>query len=68
MKYDVEFLGAFILPYRTYISNESLKRIHYRLLTLKIKGYEFINSINSYFGVFSHYNSYNILNKIFHFI
>lgn len=63
-----EFLGAFILPYRTYISNESLRRIYYRLLTLKIKGCEFINSINSYFGVFSHYNSHNILKKIFQFI
>ena len=68
VKYGVEFLGAFILPYRTYISNESLRRIYYRLLTLKIKGCEFINSINSYFGVFSHYNSHNILMKIFQFL
>lgn len=68
VKYGVEFLGAFILPYRTYISNESLRRIYYRLLTLKIKGSELINSINSYFGVFSHYNSHNILMKIFQFL
>ena len=64
IKEGVEFIGAYILPYRTYISNSSLKRIRlglYRLQNVDIN--KKVDSIvNSYLGLFSHYNS-SILKK-----
>lgn len=59
----VEFLGAYIKPYRNYISNKTLKRIKRQLYEIKhgiIKKKNLECTVNSFLGVFSHYKSYNI--------
>lgn len=67
VKQGVEFLGAFIKPYRTYISNSTLKRIKKKLLQLQNNGTNKnpINSINSYLGILKHYSSFNLRKELF---
>ena len=61
----VEFLGAFIKPYTTYISNHSLRRIE-----KKIQDFDFshpmkvVRSVNSYLGIFQHTASYKLCRKL----
>ena len=64
VKYGVEFLGAYIKPYRTYISNASLRRIKTKL-SLIGNNPNIINSINSYLGIFKHYSSFKLRKKLF---
>lgn len=66
-RYGVEFLGAYIKPFRTYISSSSLKRIKKSLQTIpNDKDYKKLkSSINSYLGVLSHYNSYCLRRVLF---
>lgn len=60
-RYGVEFLGAFIKPYRTYISNQSMRRIRQQLPHLRYKTPEQVfNTVNSFLGILSHYDSYHI--------
>ena len=67
VKQGVEFLGAFIKPYRTYISNSTLKRIKKKLLQLQNDGInkDPINSINSYLGILRHYSTFNLRKELF---
>lgn len=66
--HGVEFLGAFIKPYRTYISNQCLKR-----MSTKVRQFNDISSltssplssVNSYLGILNHYSSFNIRKDIF---
>ena len=61
----VEFLGAFILPYRTYISNHSLRRMEKKIEEMDFsKPRRVVRSINSYLGVLGHYASYNIVKRL----
>lgn len=64
VKYGVEFLGAYIKPYRTYISNASLRRIKTKLSNI-MKKPNFFNSINSYLGIFRHYSSFKLRKELF---
>lgn len=58
-KYGVEFLGAFIKPYRSYIANSTKKRIEYRCKNIPKNNRLYLrSSINSMFGLLAHYNSY----------
>lgn len=64
VRYDkgVEFLGAFVLPYRTYISRATLRRTDGKLLALEQcadKG-RVRKTLNSYCGILSHWNNYNL--------
>ena len=63
-KYGIDFLGAFIKPYRTYISNKTLKRMKRHLYNFRKYGTEknVDDMINSYLGIFSHYKS-NLIKK-----
>lgn len=64
--YGVEFLGAFIKPHRTYISNASLRRIKRQIYTDKRdENKNPLCQINSFLGIFSHYKSFNLRKKIF---
>ncbi len=64
--YGVEFLGAYIKPFRTYISNSSLRRIRSKVKRNKYEDYASLSaSINSFLGVFSHYDSYRIRRVLF---
>ena len=58
VKYGIEFLGAYIKPYRMYISNKTLYRMYKR--DFPKDKVELINSIVSRFGLLKRYSSYNI--------
>jgi retron-type reverse transcriptase len=62
----VEFLGAYILPYRTYISNESLRRMMVQTQGMgNVSKESMYHSINSWLGVLSHYDSFIIRCELF---
>ena len=62
----VEFLGAFVKPYRDYISNKTLVRIEQNVKTIDLRDIGHAEaSINSYLGVLSHSASYNIRHHLF---
>lgn len=62
----VEFLGAFIKPYRDYVSNKTLARIEKNIQMLDLQDARHAEaSINSYLGVLSHSASYNIRRHLF---
>ena len=62
----VEFLGAFIKPYRDYVSRKTLSRIEQNIKTLDLQDAKHAEaSINSYLGVLSHSSSYNIRHHLF---
>ena len=64
--HGVEFLGAYIKPFRTYISSSSLKRIKRKVNKCEIEDKKHLqSSINSFLGVFSHYDSYCLRRVIF---
>ena len=62
----VEFLGAYIRPFRTYISNSSLRRIKRKVRLLpKATARLTQSSANSLLGVMSHYDSYRLRRVLF---
>jgi hypothetical protein len=62
----VEFLGAYILPYSTYISNESLRRMMVQMQGMgNVSKESMYHSVNSWLGVLSHYDSFNIRCELF---
>lgn len=62
----VEFLGAYIKPFRTYISSSLLKRIRRKVGNCRVDDKKHLqSSINSFLGVFSHYDSYCLRRTIF---
>ena len=64
--HGVEFLGAFIKPFRTYISSSSLRRIEKRVKSCDVIGNKKLYlSINSFLGVLSHYDSYCLRRVMF---
>ena len=66
VRYGVEFLGAFIKPYRTYICNRSLSRIRQEAADVRHMGRgQAFRTVNSLLGVMSHYSSYNLRREIF---
>ena len=64
--HGIEFLGAYIKPFRTYISSSSLKRIKRKVNKCDIRNRKRLqSSVNSFLGVFSHYNSYCMRRVLF---
>ena len=62
----VEFLGAYILPWRTYVSNHSLQRIKKKIAAFDYsKPWVVVRSINSYLGILQHTSSYNLSRRLF---
>lgn len=62
----IEFLGAFIKPYRIYISNKTVARMRQTLRDLNTRDkIHTAFSVNSYLGVLSHSSSYNLRKRIF---
>ena len=68
VRHGVEFLGAFIKPFRTYISTGALKRIRNKICSKRILLDNICpeHRINSYLGVLSHYKTYNIRVELFY--
>ena len=64
--HGVEFLGAYVRPYRTYISNHALHRIEKKVAHLDYsKPWRIIRSVNSYLGIFQHTDSYKLRCRLF---
>lgn len=64
-RHGVEFLGAYIKPWRIYISNQSLRRMHRQIPSLVKKTPEQqMQSVNSFLGILGHYNSYRERKKL----
>jgi len=66
--HGVEFLGAYIKPFRTYMSSSSLRRIRAKILSMGNGGCDNVSlrsSVNSYLGVFSHCDSYCMRRVLF---
>lgn len=66
VRYGVEFLGGFVKPYRTYLSNKTIKRMNRRLHDFQEYGTDknVGNMVNSYLGMFSHYKSNSVKKAI----
>lgn len=63
--HGVEFLGAYIKPWRIYISNQSLRRMHRQIPSMMNKTPEQqMQSVNSFLGILGHYNSYRERKKL----
>ena len=66
VKNGVEFLGAYIKPYRTYMSHASIHRAVRKIERLDISDKDKAwRSLNSFLGVFAHFTSYNIRCRVF---
>lgn len=63
INYGIEFLGAFIKPYRTYISNKSYKRMKKKISSVSDKRLE---SYISRIGLLKQYNSFNKRLELFY--
>lgn len=64
--YGVEFLGAFVKPYRTYASNACLRRMERNIRNMHTHdGDAVIRSVNSFLGVLSHHKTYRIRRAMF---
>lgn len=64
--HGVEFLGAFIKPYRDYVSRKTYQRMIQKLRMLDLRNIDrAVASVNSYLGVLSHSASYNLRNDLF---
>lgn len=62
----VEFLGAFVKPYREYISNKTLGRMQKKLQQVDLRNREAaMRTVNSYLGIMSHTASYNLRRSMF---
>lgn len=57
----VEFLGGFVKPYRTYITNASIGRMVKNISALDMSDSDGVfRSVNSFLGTLVHYSSFNI--------
>ena len=62
----VEFLGAYIRPFRAYVSSASLRRIRRKAMIVPKGDRRHLESaVNSLLGVMSHYNSYRLRRVLF---
>lgn len=62
-RHGVEFLGAYVKPYRTYLANKTFRRIKLRMDALEksdCKPKELQPVVNSLLGVMSHYATYRL--------
>ncbi len=61
----VEFLGMYILPWRTYISRHSVARMIRKIKEWNFdRPWEIARSVNSYLGIFQHSNSVRVLRRL----
>jgi len=65
-QYGTEFLGAYVKPYRTYASNDSLRRMMRNIRSMGTADKEKVyRSVNSFLGVLSHHRTYRIRRQMF---
>jgi hypothetical protein len=62
----VEFLGAYVKPFRIYISNATMERIRQNLSEMDFTDREAVGrTVNSYLGIMSKTASYNLRRRLF---
>ena len=62
----VEFLGAFVKPFRDYVSRRTLERIEKQLIGMDLRNGEAVSrTVNSYLGIMSHSASYRVRQQLF---
>ena len=62
----VEFLGAYIKPYRIYPSSATMERIRRRLARMDFGDRQAVwRTVNSYLGIMAHTASYNLRRELF---
>ena len=62
----IEFLGAYIKPWRTYLSRRTLERIVKKIAVMDFsKPLKVLRSVNSYLGIFQHTSSYRMRRMLF---
>ena len=65
-RYGTEFLGAYVKPYRTYASNDCIRRMLRNIGCMKTDDKERVyKSVNSFLGVLSHHKTYRIRRRMF---
>ena len=64
-RHGVEFIGAFIKPFRTYPSSSSLRRMMKKTHGLRLRSEDIQPVVNSYLGMMSHYNCYKLRRVLF---
>ena len=61
----VEFLGAYIKPYRIYVARHAVKRMQKKIAEFDYsKPWVVVRSVNSYLGIFSHTATYNLRSQL----
>ena len=66
VRHGVEFLGAFVKPYRDYVSNKTLNRIVSKMQEIDLHdGKRVSSTVNSYLGILSHTASFNLRQELF---
>ncbi len=64
--HGVEFLGSFIKPETTFISNASLNRICRSITEMDMSDKDAVfRSVNSFLGILCHFSTFNIRSKLF---
>lgn len=64
--HGVEFIGAFVKPYRTYASNKTIQRMNGKIQELDVRNTDkALHPVNSFLGVLGHSATYNIRREIF---
>lgn len=65
-RYGTDFLGAFLKPYRRYVSNKTLRRTKENIRRLNMEDEDAVfRSVNSFLGTLVHNKSYNIRRELF---
>ena len=67
VRYGVEYLGAYLKPYRRYISNSTLCRMMKKMMTLvsETDVERLCNRVNSFLGVLGHYSTWRLQQHFF---
>ena len=66
-RYGTDFLGAFVRPYRNYVSNATLRRTKDNINRLNFNDEDAVfRSVNSFLGTLVHCKSYNLRRMLFH--
>ena len=62
----IEFLGAFLKPYREYVSRRTLERVERKIQDMDLMDAEKVSrTVNSYLGIMSHSASYRVRHQLF---
>ena len=65
VKYGVEFLGGFVKPYRTYMSNGALIRMRRNVRYLpKHNPDKLFRSVNAFLGVLAHHDTFKLRKEL----